>query len=497
MVAPSEARPPLVLTLDIGTSSLRAMLFDSRGRALADHWAQISYEMRTTPDGGVESDAEVLLARAEEAIDAVLARAGSLAGRIAVVGTSTFWHTLVGVAGDRAVTPLYTWADTRAAGAAARLRQRLDERAVHARTGCVIHPSYLPARLLWLAEQQPALFAAAERWMSFGEYLHLRWLGQTLCSVGMASGTGLLDQNTRTWDAEVLAALPITVGQLSPLGDLDTPLRGLRPPYARRWPALAEIPWLPALGDGACSNIGCGATTPDRAAVMVGTSTALRVVVPAEQVTIPPGLWCYHVDRRRFVLGGADSNGGNLVHWLLETLRLEPEVLTGSELAGRPADGHGLTMLPFLAGERSPGWNAAARAAIVGLSLHSTPLDILQAALEAVAYRFALMFARLCQALAPPTTIIASGGALLRSPAWMQIIADVLGQPLVASAEPEASSRGAALLALEAIGALSGLEAAPAGLGAHFLPDPGRHERYQAAIARQQQLYALLVGSRP
>jgi len=98
MVAPSEARPPLVLTLDIGTSSLRAMLFDAMGRALADHWAQLTYELRTTPDGGVETDAEVLLARAEEAIDAVLARAGSLAGRIAVVGTSTFWHTLVGVA---------------------------------------------------------------------------------------------------------------------------------------------------------------------------------------------------------------------------------------------------------------------------------------------------------------------------------------------------------------------------------------------------------------
>jgi len=94
----------------------------------------------------------------------------------------------------------------------------------------------------------------------------------------------------------------------------------------------------------------------------------------------------------------------------------------------------------------------------------------------------------------PPEQIVATGGGLLHSPTWIQIVADALGRPVVASAEPEASSRGAALLALERLGALPSLEAAPSALGAVYAADPTRHAVYQAALARQQRYYALLVA---
>ena len=119
-------------------------------------------------------------------------------------------------------------------------------------------------------------------------------------------------------------ALPIERARLSPIS--DEPLRGLRGEWAARWPGLADVPWFPAVGDGACSNVGCGCATRDRLALMVGTSGALRMAWKADSVDIPDGPWCYRVDADRFVMGGALSDGGNLVGWLRKTLRLpEPD----------------------------------------------------------------------------------------------------------------------------------------------------------------------------
>jgi gluconokinase len=154
-----------------------------------------------------------------------------------------------------------------------------------------------------------------------------------------------------------------------------------------------------------------------------------------------------------------------------------------------PPDAHGLTVLPFVAGERSPGWAGDVRATIHGLGTSTTPAEIVRACLEAIAYRFALIEQRLCGDPTCAHAIIGSGGALLSSPAWMQMIADVLNRPLIASEEYEATSRGTALLALEALGAMTSIDDLPAADGATYHPNPERHAIYMAAIARQQALY--------
>jgi gluconokinase len=484
---------PLIVTLDVGSSSVRGLCFDAAGRALPVE-RQLDYTPTTTADGGVEADAEHLVALAAEALDGVLAALGPRAAGIGGVAASTFWHTVLGVGADgRARTPVYSWADTRSAASVDVLRSRLDEKAYHARAGCVFHTSYLPARLLWLATADPEAFAASRTFMSLGEYLHLRLFGETRCSISMASGTGLFDQHALTWHRPILDAIGLTPDRLAPVADLDAPLSGLRPGFAGRWPALARVPWFPALGDGACSNVGAGCIGPDRIALMVGTSGAMRVCWPTDRVVVPPGLWAYRVDARRVLLGGALSNGGNVYAWLADTLRLSSPEATEREVAALPADGHGLTWLPFLAGERSTGWVASARAAIVGASLATRPIDILRAALETVAYRFALIHALLAEACPRADEVVATGGALAASPAWTQIMADVLGVPVRPSTEPEASSRGAALLALEALGAVPSLAAAPAGFGPTVTPDAARHDRYQDGLARHRQLYETLV----
>ncbi len=511
-VASNRAQAPLVLSLDVGSSSLRVSLYDRNGDSLEGSECRTEYHLDTTPDGGVEKDPEELFGIVVDAIDQVLQAAGEQAQEIKGVAIDTFWHSLMGVDKNyQPLTPLFSWADTRSAAAAEQLRRELDVKAIHSRTGCLIHPTYFPAKLRWLATSQPVIYRRVTRWLSFGEYLYLKLFNECEVSISMASGTGLLDQNKRDWDAELLEFLKVTPDQLSPLGDVDKPQTGrLKEEFARRWPILTEVPWFPAIGDGAAGNLGSGCFSADRIAVMVGTSGAMRVCFAADKVEVPEGLWCYHADWRRFVIGGALSEGGNFFAWTRQTFQLPELGEVEQELGKMEPDGHGLTVLPFLTGERSPGWVAEARAAIVGLSLSTQPIEILRAGIESIAYRFGLVHQILEKCTPEAKQIVASGGALLHSPAWMQILADVLNRPVVASAEGETTSRGAALLALEQLGVFgpvnadktatpalggAGIERASFDFGQTFYPNAARHTRYAAAMQRQQELYKKLVMS--
>ena len=484
----------LVLALDVGTSSARARAFDAAGRAQPGAEGRVSYEPRTTPDGGVELDADLLLAAAAEAIDAGLAGLGAGAARVAAVGVSVFWHSLLALdATGRPLTPVITWADTRSAEAAAALRGAHDERRIHARTGAPLHAAFFPAKLRWLREARPQVFSRAATWCGFGEYLHARLTGRLATSLSMASGTGLLDQAGGGWDPEMLEAAGIAAHQMPPIDDVAAP--GLIAPHAARWPGLARVPWHPARGDGACSNVGSGCWGPGRVALNVGTSAALRVVLPAPSgphPATPWGLWRYRVDGGRALVGGATSEGGNVLAWCRKHLVLPHDPAALEEALGAIApDGHGLTGLPFFAGERSPGWRPEARAAVAGLSLGTGGVEITRALLESVAFRLAEIYDRLRALAAADHLVVASGGALARSPVWAQIVTDALGVPVALGSDAEASVRGAALLALEALGVPIPEAPAPRRV---LQPIPERHARYQAARERQRRLYDNIVG---
>ena len=476
---------PVVIAVDVGSSSARAALFDARGEALPNRFHQARYEPRVTPDGGVEHDPAVLLEAVATCLDAVHA-SPEIAGVVGV-GVTTFWHGLLGFdAASGPITPISMWADTRSASDADILRGALDEAAFHARTGCHIHASYWPSRLRWFERTQPKLVGRVARWGSFGEHLETELFGEAATSIAMASGTGLFDQVANAWDPEALAVAGITEAQLFPLVDRHEPRRGLRGVWARRWPRLQTVPWFPAIGDGAASNVGSDCTDRGRIALNVGTSAALRIVTPEPETPVR-GLWRYRVDRNLAIVGGATSEGGNVYAWFRDLLKLPADDVVERFLADSAADGHGLTVLPFVAGERSPGWRGGRRAAIAGLTLDATPLQVLQAALEAVALRLALVYELLAPTADPEHAIVASGGGLAHSPAWRRMIADAIGRPLRWSPESEATSRGAAVLALQSLGMLDGLAHARRPLGDTIEPDPARHARYCDALARQRR----------
>jgi gluconokinase len=277
----------------------------------------------------------------------------------------------------------------------------------------------------------------------------------------MASGTGLLNVHELAWDEQVLDACGIAASQLSPLVDLG-PSGALNPAYRERWAALAEARWYPALGDGACANVGSGAIGPETIALTVGTSAAMRLILPRDEETpweIPTGLWGYRLDRENAVLGGALSNGGNFLRWVRETTGTaidDGDMQAAFEL---PPDASGLTILPFLAGERSPSWLDNATGFFAGLTLSTSPEALLRASMESVGFRLASIKRALEPLTADPYSIVVSGGAILTSPAWMQIIADILEHDLDAlHPDDETTARGAAILAMVQEGILKGLD---------------------------------------
>jgi gluconokinase len=488
-----KATLPLVLAIDVGTSSSRALVYDARGRPVRKLAHQVQYALTTTSDGGVYADPKLFLESTFECIDRVMKEIGRHAEAIQGVGLDTFWHNMLGIdVRGRPTTPVISWADTRPRRVIPSLRARLDADDAHARTGCVLHPSYLPAKLLWLYETDRAAFDATVTWMSIGEYLYFVLFGTALCAVSMASGTGLFRQNSCTWDERVLEALPITADRLSVLGDLDTPLRGLRRAYADRWPALAKVPWYPAVGDGASSNVGTGCLQKDQLCLVMGTSGALRACWKAKSVAIPRELWVYRVDKRRFLIGGALSDGGNLRKWLAARLGIGggKKGIDDALLAGQP-DGHGLSVLPFWGGERSTGWHEKAHGLIAGLNLGTTSADLVRAAIESLCYRYAAIHDIIKDQGLSVRQIVASGGGFIDSAPLTQLMSDVMGEPITQSGEAEGSARGTAILALEAMGAIGDASEPPMPLGRRFKPDMKRHAIYARARERQQALYDL------
>ena len=384
--------------------------------------------------------------------------------RVDAVAVSCFWHTLVAVDGrGRPLTPILGWRGLDAADDADRLRRVLDAADVHRRTGCALHPAYWPTKLAWLRRTRRDVWDEAARFVSFAELLFERLAGGRHASPSMASGTGLMRVDGDGWDEELLAALELDAERLPEVGDQA---------------AGRTEPWFPALGDGACANLGMGAVEPGRAGLSIGTSGALRLVL--DQPADPrPALFLLRADGRRFVLGGALSDAGNLYHRLLEALGLREGA--AAALAERPPGDGGLIVLPLLSGERSPGWNPRARGAVAGLTYDTTPLDLFLAALEGVA----LWLAEVADALPHVDEVVIAGGSMAREPAWLQLLADALGRRIVRSGVDEASARGAAVAALERLGHTP----APAPTAEVYEPRVDRAAAYAELRARQRELY--------
>ncbi|MEP6936999.1 MAG: FGGY family carbohydrate kinase, partial [Chthoniobacterales bacterium] len=266
----------LVLAIDLGSSSTRTALFDDSGRCLRGATAHRQYSVRYTTEGGAELGAMTLRRAAaaclKETLSVYRGPRGEKRIPIRALTGCAFWHSLLALDRKRQpITPIFTWADSRSMPDARLLRSELSEREIHARTGCMLRASFWPAKLRWLRRTQPTLFRRAVHWVSPAQWIFSELFGVRACSHSMASATGMYDLRGRTWDLALCHACGISPAQLGAISD-ECEANARFPRQLRP----AKI--FTAIGDGAASNIGCGADRPGFVAINLGTSAAVRMI---------------------------------------------------------------------------------------------------------------------------------------------------------------------------------------------------------------------------
>ncbi len=485
----SDAQDPLVLGLDVGSTATRGSLFDAAGRPVAEHRYKIPHAFTSAADGTSTIDADQVV----DEIAAIVQRLATpeLISRIGGVGLDTFASSLVGVdAAGKAITPTYTYADSRCSRQVTELLLDLDEAAVQQRTGARLHTSYLAPRLRWLAETEPATFAKVRSWLSIGEYAYLRLLGTTAAGTSTAAWSGLLNRFTGEWDDEILAAAGISAATLSPVHDPDQPLLPRPGSPAADWPTVAAIPWFPPVSDGIASNLGAGATDASTVVASAATSGALRVLVHELPEQLPAGLWCYRIDRHRSLLGGALNDVGRAISWLEATLQLpEPSELDRALIA-EPESTTPL-VLPYFSGERSTGWAANARAHISGISAATTPTALFRGTFEGIALAYSRVAAQLREVAGQTRRILASGRIAADWPSWLQVLADALDAPVTPIVIKRSTLHGTALLALETLA--PDVRREPPTEGTTRVPVTTRRNYYDKQTALFQRTYESVI----
>ena len=449
-----------MIGLDLGTTSCKAVLLDADGRVVAA--ASESYPLRVPRPGWAEQDVLVI----REAVIRTL-RAIAAATSVAPTGISFSgaMHSCLPV--DAGGTPLanaVTWADNRAAGVEEAVRSEVDVPAVYARTGCPIRSTYHPVRLRWWADAAPDVARRASRFVGIKDWILHALTGAWATDIGLASTTGLLDGATRSWDPEALRAARVAPEQLPALVSSSAIVGGLARDVAAATGLPAGLPVVAGGSDGALANVGTGLTRAGQAVITVGTSGAVRHLVDRRWVDPSERTWCYILDEAHWFIGGAINNGGLALDWVRRLLyaELPPDAgfrqLAADAGAVEPG-ADGAFVLPYFTGERSPSWTPDDPALLYGLRLGHGRAHLARAAMEGVAHCIADVW----YALPPPAQtaeVTRLTGGITRTPVWAQVLADVLGVPLMALDTTDSSATGAALVGLQALGLPS-----PAGAG--------------------------------
>lgn len=487
-VGTTDAVPPLILAVDVGSSGVRSGLYDALGRPVRGLKAKLPHAFLTLADGTSVIDPDHVTDAVARVIDLVASKSPD---PIAGVALDTFAPSVVGVdAEGAALTPCYTYADSRPAPHVAALRALLGEEATQQRTGHRAHSVHLAARFLWLRHEDPATFARADRWLSLGEYALLRLIGRTAAGTSIASWTGMLNCRAATWDATLCDVVGVRPDQFSPVAPPSEPLTP-RFDVGSRWPMLRDAVWFAPIADGFAQSLGLGVDGPDQAVLSAATSGALRAIVDTRVPELPRGLWCNRVDERRSILGGALNDVGRAVAWLEATLHVPPQEESRRMLAGDPLPNTPL-VLPWFSGERSTGWAGDARAVFTGVSAATTPWELYRGTLEGIALAYARVLTELAEVTGRPRVILGTGRITLDLPGLLQVVADATGVPVTPVPLKRSTLHGTALHALDVLA--PNTPRTPVGLGHTCEPIPARADYYADRAARFQELYERVVA---
>jgi gluconokinase len=487
-----------VIGVDIGTTATKAVVFDLRGRVVAH--ASVGYPLFTPTPATAEQDPDEIYRAVIAALRDAVRGAAVAADDVACVAFSAAMHSLIAVDNEgNALTPSITWADNRAARWAERIRAEHDGLSIYRRTGTPIHPMSPLVKLAWLKDEQPQIFAAAERFIGIKEFVLHRLFDRYVVDHSIASASGLLNLEKLDWDDGALAAAGVTRERLSTLVPTTYRIDGAPRGVAAEIGLAAATPFVVGANDGSLSNVGVDAIRPGEVAVTIGTSGAMRTVVE-RPMTDPAGrTFCYALTDGHWVIGGPVNNGGIVFRWVRDELAasesetakrlgIDPyEVLT--RIAERVAPGsEGLIFHPYLTGERAPMWNPDLRGSFFGLAMHHRKEHMIRAALEGVIYNLYSILPAMEELIGRVHSIKATGG-FARSGLWRQMMADVFDREVIVPESFESSCLGAAVLGLYALGRVDSLEVISGMVGATH-----RHTPIAQNVAAYSRLLPIFLA---
>ena len=482
---------PLFLGLDVGTSGVKAILVAASGDVVASATSPLT--MQTPHPGWAEQDPEAWWQATLASIDAV--RGKRKDARIAAIGISGQMHSSVFLDRSGAVIrPALLWCDGRTTAECAEITTRVggEERLRDLASNPALEGFTLP-KVLWLRKHEPDAFARLATVLLPKDYIRYRLTGELATEPSDASATLMYDTAHLRWSEEIMRAVDLPMSLLPNVGPSAGVLGRVTAEVAARTGIDAGVPVVGGGADNACGAAGVGVIAPGEVVTSWGTSGT--VLAPTARPLVDPRLRAHtfcHVLPDVWYLMGVVLTAGGAFSWYQEQLARELAGVSDAaarldaEAASVPRGAEGVTFLPYLQGERTPHRDAAARGAILGLSLAHTRAHLTRAVLEGITFALRDSVTILQGlGLAPSHLLLTGGGA--KSKLLRQLQAEIFGLPVTTVNREEGPAYGAALLAAVGAGAFPDLRAAVEATLTRApleVPEPSAHEEYAQPYAR-------------
>jgi len=440
-----------VLGIDIGTGSVKAVAVDLQGRSF--EMCQHYYDFDVPQPGFHEQDPDKVWQAFTKAIQDIVAKIGI---QPLGIGLSSAMHSLIAV--DKScstLAPMITWADSRSADIAKRLRASKQGMAIYKATGTPIHAMSPLCKLIWIRENNPMLFENTYKFISIKEYIWYQLFKEFKVDESIASCTGLYNIHQYAWHGEALKLAGITDQLLS----APVPTNYIKY-YEGQLPDFlhAGVPVIIGASDGCLANLGSTANKPGTAVMTIGTSGAVRVASNKPLPDESTMTFSYILDKSTFICGGPINNGGIALQWWLKNNTFSDLDEADYEhalmqTAHVPAGSNGLLFLPYLTGERAPIWDSESCGVFFGIRLSHTNTHFSKAILEGICYAMNDVLSAISIHDVPVEQINVSGG-FIKSKLWLQMLADITGKKLVIVHNEDASAIGATFMAMKVLGVM-------------------------------------------
>jgi len=491
--------------LDIGTTGCRAAIFSETGALVSN--ASREYTVDIPQPSWAEQDAENVWRLTQDAL--VEAISTAQINRVAAVGLSVQGETVIPVDKQgRAIRPAVLGMDSRTGEQNAWLRQRFGARHLFEHTGMPVHTVNTLPKLLWLKQHEPDMWARADRFLLYEDFLINKMTGQAVISRCLASRTQIFDITNDCWSPEILEALELEPDRLATVKPSGVAVDSMHPEVAKSL-GLANAPLVVTGGhDQACGALGVGLVRPGLAMDSTGTAEVVEVALDApvlNEKLYQGDISVYaHVVPELYLAMTLNHSGGLVLRWFRDTFGQEEmqearaSGLDAYELLLQDAspEPSSLLLLPDFAGSGTPTFDTASKGAILGLTFGTDKTELAKAILEGLTFELRLNLDLLKDAGVIIDELRAIGGGA-RSELWLQLKADICGVPVVAPRITEAASWGAALLAGAAAGHFSSAAEASEEmlhLDRRFEPNPKRMARYEERYELYREVYPALMN---